>query len=334
MMNRKIVLVRSPRELIENGQIGYGWAGLRFSDYKTIEKLLGEGIKNSGYKVGRKTKQIKRYFGLEKGDLVIVPVSGAIAIAVVDGEKTYKEDAAVKHGENRIKATYLSDKNGNVFIPRKCLTTEFQSRLKIRMSVANFGEFSDEVDRHVEALKNGEIHTWEKETEKREEELERHFKVKLLDRLRKGENVGLRAGGYGLEQLVKELLEIKGYQAKIQAKNKSSGIDDVDVVATRENGITPDAEGLLIQVKHHKGLTGSTGLKQLEAYDVDEEFSFFRKVLITTAELDDVMKNRAENSGIVTMDGNGLVNWIYDNIEQLRSSTRMALGISSIPALV
>jgi hypothetical protein len=24
--NRKIVLVRSPRELIEDGQIGYGWA--------------------------------------------------------------------------------------------------------------------------------------------------------------------------------------------------------------------------------------------------------------------------------------------------------------------
>ena len=64
-MTRKIVLVRSPRGLIENGQIGYGWAGLRFSDYETIDELLGEGIKNSGYKVGRKTKQIKRYFGLE-----------------------------------------------------------------------------------------------------------------------------------------------------------------------------------------------------------------------------------------------------------------------------
>ena len=184
--------------MIENGQIGYGWAGLRFSDYKTIDDLLGEGIKNSGCKLGRKTKQIKRYFGLEKGDLVIVPVSGAIAIAVVDGEKTYKKDAAVKYGENRIKVTYLSDKNGNVFIPRKCLTTDFQSRLKIRMSVANLGEFSDEVDRHVEALKNGEIHTWEKETGKREEEAELRFKDELLDRLRKGENVGLRAGGYGL----------------------------------------------------------------------------------------------------------------------------------------
>ena len=223
MINRKIVLVRSPRELIENGQIGYGWAGLRFSDYKTIDDLLGEGIKNSGCKLGRKTKQIKRYFGLEKGDLGIVPVSGASAIAVVDGEKTYKKDAAVKYGENRIKVTYLSDKNGNVFIPRKCLTTDFQSRLKIRMSVANLGEFSDEVDRHVEALKNGEIHTWKKETEKREAEALLCFKNKLLDRIRKGEKVGLQAGGYGLEQLIQELLEIEGYKAESRQRIRAVG---------------------------------------------------------------------------------------------------------------
>ena len=100
------------------------------------------------------------------------------------------------------------------------------------------------------------------------------------------------------------------------------------------DGLTPDIEGLLIQVKHHKGLTGSTGIKQLEAYSDDEEFSFFRKVLITTAELDDVIKNRAEDADIVTMDGEELVNWIYDNIDQLGADTRIALGISSIPSLV
>lgn len=337
-MDRKIVLVRSPRELIDKDQIGLGWKGLRFCDFNSIEDLFKNGVENSRYKgnIGRKKNQIKRYYNLAKGDIVIVPATGSIVVAEVVGEKSFKEDAAVKYGENRINVSYFRDEKKNVFIPRKQLSTALQSRLKIQMSVANLSDFSEEIGRHVEALEKGETHTWKKATEDKEANALSCFKADLLKRIKQGD-VGLEAGGYGLEKLVQELFEIEGYHAEIQAKNQSRGIDDVDIIATRVNGITLEAERFLIQVKHHKGTTGQKGLEQLIAHGIDrtdQEFRLTRKILITTAKFSDNLLNKAEENNIIAMDGNRFVDWLYDNIEALCSSTRIALGISSIPSLV
>ena len=85
MNEPEIVLVRSARELINQNQIGYGWENINFSIYSSDEDLIEDGFKKQGYNLGRKTKQIKRYFNLKKDDIVIVPVSGAIAIGIVKG---------------------------------------------------------------------------------------------------------------------------------------------------------------------------------------------------------------------------------------------------------
>ena len=78
-MDRKIVLVRSPRELIDKGQIGIGWKDLRICDFNSIKDLFNNGIGSSRYKgkVGRKKNQIKHYYNLTKGDIVIVPVTAS-----------------------------------------------------------------------------------------------------------------------------------------------------------------------------------------------------------------------------------------------------------------
>ncbi len=325
----KIVLVRSPRKLIDKSQIGYGWKEVDFSRYNNVNELLDSGFKN--YAVGRKKKQIKRYFNLKNNDLVVVPVSGAIAIAKVVGEKTYEVDDTVKYGENRIKVEYLSDK----FIPRKTLTTALQNRLKIRTSIASLDDFSDEIEKHINSLAAGEIYTLEKEVEAKEAQAEKVFKEELLERLKKGKNISISSGGYGLEVLVKELLKIEGYSVKIPAKNTNIGIADVDIIASKHNHVTSDIEELFIQVKHHDGLTSSKGLKQLEAYRVnDEDYYFHRKILITSARLDDSVRDEALEKGIVTMEGEALVDWIYDNIEQLDSTTKVALGITIGPSLI
>jgi len=329
----KIVLVRSPRKLIDKSQIGYGWKTIDFSKYNNANELLDSGFNN--YAVGRKKKQIKRYFNLKNNDLVIVPVSGAIAIAKVLGEKTYEADDTVKYGENRIKVKYLSDNYRNIFIPRKTLTTALQNRLKIRTSIASLDDFLDEIEKHINSLNNGEIYTWEKEVELKESYAEKEFKKELLERLKKGKNISISSGGYGLEVLVKELIKIEGYGVKIPAKNKSNGIADVDIIASKHNNLTSDIERLFIQVKHHDGLTSSKGLKQLEAYRVsDEDYFFHRKILITSAILDDSVRDEALEKGIVTIEGEELVDWIYDNIDQLKLKTKMALGITTIPSLV
>lgn len=335
MIEPQIILVRSPRELINKNQIGYGWENIDFSSYETDKELIEKGFKKQGYNLGRKTKQIKRYFNLKENDIVIVPVSGAIAIAIVEGTKSYLKNPLEKYSNNRIKVKYLSSSDKNIFIPRKSLTTALQSRLKIRMSIANLNEFRDEINQHIASLDKGEIHTWAKEVEQKESEAINLFKVKLLKRLKDGKNIGLSSGGYGLEKLVKELLTINGYQARISAKNATSGIEDIDVIATKSNELTSDVEALFIQVKHHNGRTSDWGIKQLIAYDVSEEdYAYFRKILITTGEVNDTDKQLAQDNEIIIIEGRILIDWIYNNIENLETNTKVSLGITSRPTLI
>ena len=330
--DKKIMMVRSPQVLISQSKIGYGWDSVNFSEYKTVEVLFEDGFK--GIDVGRKTNQIKNYYNLSEGDLVIIPVSRAIVLAEIQGDKLYMEGVA--YGENQIKVNFLTNKDGNVaYIPRNALSTALQSRLKLRMAIANLGDFKDELIKLVASLKKGEIYTWKTEIEKKESEAEKIFKESLLDRIQTGKEIGISAGGYGLEKLIQDLLQAQGYDANIQAKNQSSGIDDIDIIAKRVNSLTDDIEALFIQVKHHKGETRGWGIQQLEAFEVnDDEISFYRKVLITTASVSEELKEHADKSKIIVLDGEQFVAWLYNNIEFIRTETRNALGISSIPTLI
>lgn len=335
MNEQQIILVRSSRELISQNKIGYGWENIDFSSYSTDGELIEKGFKNQGYNLGRKTKQIKRYFNLKENDIVIIPVSGAIAIAIVEGTKTYIKNPSENYSNNRIEVKYLSNSDKNIFIPRKSLTTALQSRLKIRMSIASLNEFRDEINKHIEALDKGKIHTWAKEVEQKEEEAANLFKSELLERLKNGKKISLSSGGYGLEKLVKELLEIQGYRARISAKNASSGIDDVDVIATKTNELTSDVEALFIQAKHHNGNTSNWGIQQLIAYEISsDDYAFYRKILITTGVLSDEDKQLAQDNEIIIIEGDILVDWIYDNIEKLNISTKVLLGITNRPSLL
>ena len=335
MSEPQIILVRSSRELISQNQIGYGWENIDFSSYSTDSELIEKGFKNQGNDLGRKTKQVRRYFNLKENDIVIIPVSGAIAIAIVEGTKTYAKNPPEKYSNNRIEVKYLSNSDKNIFIPRKSLTTALQSRLKIRITIANLSEFRDEINKHIEALDKGEIHTWAKEVEQKESEATDLFKNELLKRLKNGKKIGLSSGGYGLEKLVKELLDIQGYQAKISAKNASSGIDDVDVIATKTNELTSDAEGLFIQIKHHNGNTSNWGIKQLIAYEISSyDYVFYRKILITTGEVSDEDKQLAQDNEIIIIEGNVLVDWIYDKNKKLNVDTKVLLGVTSRPSLI
>ncbi|UOO86504.1 restriction endonuclease [Neisseria arctica] len=144
-------------------------------------------------------------------------------------------------------------------------------------------------------------------------------------------NTWLAAGGNGLERLVKELLEIEGYSAKIESKNQSSGIADIDISAEKIDRFNQCR--LLIQVKHHKGETNSHGLKQLIAYDDNDETDA-QKWLITTADLSDASKQLAEANQIRVMNGKALVDWIDESLEYLSVGTKQRLGIINVPQLV
>jgi len=329
MSEQKIILVRSPRELIEKGLIGYGWQDIDFSEFKDTDDLFKNGF--AGKNIGRKGNQIKRFFNLNEGDLIVTPFFKSIAISKVIGKKSF--DSSVSNGSNQVSVSYLKDSKGNIFIPRENLSTALKSRLRIRMSNADLKGFSDEILRQVKALEKGEALTWATKMVEKEAKLSEEFKADLLQRLRTGKALGLSAGGDGLEKLIQEIFIIQGYNAIIPAKSAAKGIADVDIIATRENPFS-DTERILVQVKHHDSKTGMKGVTQLDKYEESEDFICSRKILITTAEFGEGVINKAVDLGIMTMEGTELVNWIYENIDQLSASTRAKIGVSMTPTLV
>jgi restriction system protein len=126
-----------------------------------------------------------------------------------------------------------------------------------------------------------------------------------------------------------ELVELEGYKGIIAAKNGLEGIADIDIEASRTDIFS--STKLLIQVKHHNWTTGIHGIKQLEALDDDEQVL---RWLITTAEVSNELRERAESNNIRIMDGDELIDWIFECLPNLSPATRSKLGVSDVPTLL
>ena len=64
------------------------------------------------------------------------------------------------------------------------------------------------------------------------------------------------------------------------------------------------------------------------------KIGFFVQTLITTAEVSKDLKERAEGNNIKIMDGNDLIDWIFESLPSLSPATRSKLGISDVPTLL
>jgi restriction system protein len=321
------VLVRSPSKLISEGQIGYGWSKVNFSEFSTSKDLLAH-FKLKNLEIGRNRKQIVRYFNISEGDVVIVPLDKSIIIGFATGKKSYQ--AGIKHGENRLSVEFLKGPDNCIIkIPRSELPGNLSSRLKIRMSVVSLNEFKSEIERIISTARERGAAPANLHIEELNKAAEDAFKQKLLANIRQGKTY-LKSGGRGLEELVLELVELEGYKGIIAAKNALEGIADIDIEASRTDLFS--STKLLIQVKHHDGTTGVHGIKQLEALDDDDEQVL--RWLVTTAEVSNELRKRAENNNIKVMDGNELIKWVFESLPSLSPATRSKLGISDVPALL
>jgi restriction system protein len=196
------------------------------------------------------------------------------------------------------------------------------------MSVVSLNEFKIEIDRIISTAKDSGAAPANLHIEGLNKAAENIFKEMLLANIRQRKTY-LESGGKGLEELILELVELEGYKGIIPAKNALKGIADIDIEASRTDMFS--STKLLIQVKHHNGTTGIHGIKQLEAMDDDEQVL---RWLITTAEVSDDLKERAEGNNIKIMDGNDLIDWIFESLPSLSPATRSKLGISDVPTLL
>jgi len=327
----KAIMIRSPMSVLENDYIGYGWAKVNFSEHKNATDVISKINEEYTNGIGRHSNSIKRFFNLENGDIVVVPLSKAVAIGIVNGKKSFNQNLAKTKACNLVSVNFFRTNNGHILrIPRKSLTQGFESRLKVRKSNTNLNDFKEEIARIIDSIESNGAYKQETYLLEKISEAEQKFKKDLLTSITSG-TTWLSAGGNGLEQLVKELLIIEGYTAAIQPKNQSTGISDIDIIASRIDRFSES--NLLIQVKHHSNISGSHGLKQLIAFSDFEDMEH-QKWFITTANMTDSSMELASQNNIKVMVGADFIDWVYENISDLSYATKQQLGIIEIPLLL
>lgn len=329
------------KEFFENNVVALGFSYVDFTKYsldivddlwKEIEKHYEFIHKAAPQVVGRKYNEIKRFLSIKEGDYIIVPYYNAVCLAIAGKERNY--NPKIKDSldlSNQLKVTYVKVNRKIKKIPRNDLREDLQRRLRVRgATISDLYEFKDEIEQFFTQTD----YTWESKIELAENRRIESFKKMLLDKIKSGKT-NLQAGGEGLENLIKELFECEGYEAEKLPKNnqKFQGIADADIKATRSDRFS-DIE-VLVQVKHHSGHSDNWGIEQLKAVQQSKFFDDSTKLCFLTSGLinDEVIQN-ADNAGIETIDGNELINWIYDNIDKLKSETKRKLGITSIPYMI
>lgn len=319
-----------------NSVVAVGWSKINFTNFDDKEELIQE-INRVYYDnsdvaatvAGRKRNEIRRFKNLKKGDKILIPFYSSVVLSYATDEVLYRPKFRdTLDLSNQRKVEYLRDDDGDLIkIPRSGLSEGLQRRLRVPGStMSDLSEFEAEIDRLYEA-KYFDNYISE-EFNKREEK----FKARLLEKIRNGESF-LKAGGIGFENLVKELLDIEGYETKTPAKNKYSGIADIDIIATR--GGFADSERLYIQAKHHTGETDDWGAKQLIEFVSQERdlLSEYKLILITTGRASKELTAVCDNHDIFLMDGDELVEIIYSNLDKLSFRTKRALTIIDVPQL-
>lgn len=343
-MNRNYFMVRAMNSQVkdfkvffENKVVAVGWSEINFTDFqkKDVNKLKNE-VKKVYYSskdwhpplVGKKLNEVRRFHTIQKGDFIIIPYWNSIRLAIATDEHIYSEKAYDLDLANQIKVEYLLTKNGFKTIPRNSLSEGLQRRLRVRGStVSDLYEFRDEIEQIFEK----DNYSWTSAYEEKENELITLLKDKLFKNIQNGKT-NLTTGGIGLEHLVKELFECEGYHANILAKTAFPEYGDADVLAVKSDKFQETK--ILIQVKHHSGYTDSWGLEQLKKIKELGVYEDYKFMLVTSAKISEKIKEKADTFDIITVDGIELIDWIFENLDNLNVGTKTKLGISSVPQIV
>lgn len=319
-------------EFFNNEVVAIGWSDVNFSEYKDIETLR-YFIRDKYYggdtnrTITKNLNAIQRFKSIKKGDYIIIPYYSNIVIAIAEGIENYSINARQLDLSNQHKVSYIKNSDGQLLlIPREDLPEGLQRRLKVPGSkVSDLFEFKDKIEKLFEI----ETYTYSYSSQLEEQDQIDQFKMQLLKNIREGETY-LKAGGIGLEHLVKELLEIEGYNTKILS-TRNFNVGDADIAAFKEDAFS--SSNILIQVKHHNGTTGEHGLTQIVEALKDSRYLDYSGCLLTSADVDEELRQKAAIAGINIIDGENLVEILYNNLENLSDETKIKLRIQMIPKI-
>lgn len=323
----------------KNSIVAVGWPDVDFTKFQNVEEIfqhlpyLATILPQAA---GRHKNQIRRFCAIKKGDRILVPYWDSVIFAIATGERKFNQAIFDLDQANEMCVNYLMQSDNKlIFVPREFLSEGLQRRIRVRgMTVSDLNEFSSEIERFIETgLNKGLSFSWAEGLEEQKREQVENFKKKLLENIQYG-NTNLKAGGIGLEQLVLELAELEGYRSHILAKNSFPSFADADIEGTKADKF--GERRILFQVKHHAGTSSNWGIEQLLEIknclpDLYENHSL---VFVTSAGVDLEVVQRAEEAGIIIINGIELVDWLFELLPKISIETKMRLGILEIPQLI
>ena len=333
----------------EKGIVAVGWSEINFSAFTKPDRVkeLIEKVRNKYYSdrniapqyVGKKLNEVYRFKNIKKGDRLLIPYYSEFRMAKALEEEIYDPEAGESHDmANQRRVEYRKFDGKFIAIPRQKLSEGLQRRLRVRgTTISDLAEFKQELN-GIWNISDDEIATgkcgWDQNYLEKQEEIENNFKETLLKRLRSGQT-NLQAGGIGLEHLVKELLEIAGYQADVLPKSEFPGIADADVSATKPDPIYGEMK-LFVQVKHHDGTSDDWGARQLiDIREKTPEIARDRKlVFITTGDITEAAMKFCDSYDIAVLSGREFVDWLSNEVKNLNPQTKMKLGLSDTPQFI
>lgn len=315
----------------ENNVIAVGWSEVNFSSYADIEKLIAavdslyySDKKTASQVVGKKLNEVRRFKEMRTGDHIVVPYRGAIRLARLGDGERYDQSMLGLDLCNQRFADYLKLGQDYLSVPRSNLSEGLQRRLRVRgTTIADLSEFGME----IEQLFKDPNASWLSQFTKVESKRMVAWQDQLLKNIRNGKT-NLKAGGRGLEELIKCLLDLEGYKAEILSKRRFKDLGDADIEANRSDFFGD--RRLLVQVKHHSGQSDAWGAQQLTAIlEAEKEaFAEHKLVLVTTADASSELLEFCEQQDIMLITGVELVKWIYEHIDRVPLEWRASLGIS------
>lgn len=336
-MNRRYYMVRAMAQddadfdvFFLNSVVATGWSAVPFADYGSPNETA-EAVRIRYYSasqsapqaVGRKLNEVRRFKQIASGDVIVVPWRSQVALAVATGELVYDSIAGRQRDlANQHRVSYLLDGATVRGVPRATLSHRLQRRLRVLGSaVTDLGEFADELEYLLQGETAESVHARAVASEREQ------IVASLRQRLASGSQTTLRAGGLGLEELVRQLLMAEGYDAKRLGTRTFQDHADADILAVREEPARPIK--LLVQVKHHEGLSESWGAAQLEAIKENSDlFADHDLALVTTAVASADLRKACSEAGIYLVEGDALANWVYERADRLSNEMQRALGLS------
>jgi restriction system protein len=330
----KYYLVRTIPELVEKGVVGVGWVDFHFNEIPNAETAI-QAITEEWGSARRWGNQIRRFYDIAEGDIVVAPIPYAVVIGKATGGLFFDPAYYDADRANQRRVNFPRDKEGRVLaIPRTSFSEAFQRRLRVQgITVNDLAEFADDIRSAMASLEHGSNYSWVNQIHEEISRQRQNFKLKLLANIQSGKT-NLQTGGKGLENLVCELLKKEGYDARVLSTRHFGSFADADVQASRSDRCT--VVKLFVQVKLHQGFSNEHGIRQLEEIRKVHagEYDDHEHVFVTSASVTEELRKAAEKSGVTVIAGPELADWISDHIGHLEEKTKLALGIYEVPAVV